>query len=657
MANVVETVFRGVDEISGNVAQINSGISKLGVSVSGIAGAFRQLLAIGGAVQLARSFVTASDEMQEMNETVAQFRDTQEDVLRTQQSLARISIATDTAYAKTFELYARLGLESQKLGLNESDRLKIVEAINQAQQLAGPLARDVGAAFQRIVQSGEVSGQTLVRTLGGAPRLLKAIADEFADGNTTALKKLAEEGKLTADAVFGAIANQAAAIGTDFQKTGQTVSESLTNIGTAWQQLMTTADSASGIAEFMANRLQAAAEILAALGRAATPGDTINKALIDSSTKLNEALEAQFILRQSINALSESGEGSRELDMMIIELERTEQFLPALRQEVELLQAAFNRAAEAARKADEAKKDALAADVYVGKAGELVRSLEEQFKLFGENERAVLAYKLETMNATPAQKEFALATYDKIDALKREQEALLATADAFSLGAGQEGPVRETTPGLDELAGMTEQARRGWDVMGGYAKDAAEKASTAWDEATRNIQGVLADFLFDPFEDGVEGMVKGFADAIRRMIANALAAQLMEKLFPKTSSGGGGNLFSTIFGAIVGAKTGGVGGGAGSPRAAGGWTTPGAMHPINEVEPEFLLTAGRDRVVPLSKMAANGLSGGRSVVYAPQNTTHVQLAMNPAEFEQLMRRREEATLARWREMERDGAFT
>ena len=53
--------------------------------------------------------------------------------------------------------------------------------------------------------------------------------------------------------------------------------------------------------------------------------------------------------------------------------------------------------------------------------------------------------------------------------------------------------------------------------------DEIEEASR---QAARNIQDAFAEFLFDPFEDGVKGMLRSFLDAIRRMVANKAASQL-----------------------------------------------------------------------------------------------------------------------------------
>jgi len=50
-------------------------------------------------------------------------------------------------------------------------------------------------------------------------------------------------------------------------------------------------------------------------------------------------------------------------------------------------------------------------------------------------------------------------------------------------------------------------------------------------QAARNIQTALADFLFEPFQDGVSGMVRSFADALRRMAAEAASAEIIKRIF------------------------------------------------------------------------------------------------------------------------------
>lgn len=91
------------------------------------------------------------------------------------------------------------------------------------------------------------------------------------------------------------------------------------------------------------------------------------------------------------------------------------------------------------------------------------------------------------------------------------------------------------------------------------AERAAAQVSEYWSEAARGIQGAMADFLFDPFTDGLQGMLRGFLDVIRRMLAEAVAAQLAQALFGDIAGGKSGGYFGAFLagmfhgGGLVGA--------------------------------------------------------------------------------------------------------
>lgn len=126
----------------------------------------------------------------------------------------------------------------------------------------------------------------------------------------------------------------------------------------------------------------------------------------------------------------------------------------------------------------------------------------------------------------------------------------------------------------------------------------ADTVSEFWKEAAHNMQDSLAEFLFDPFKDGLEGMVQGFADALRRMAANALAAQIFDSIaaWGKENSGAGGFL-----GFIAGAAS-----QAGGSRAGGGDVMPDRWYLTGENGPELIVPRTMSTVIPLSQMGGSG---------------------------------------------------
>src|SRR5690606_39266497 len=76
----------------------------------------------------------------------------------------------------------------------------------------------------------------------------------------------------------------------------------------------------------------------------------------------------------------------------------------------------------------------------------------------------------------------------------------------------EETYIRAVAKAQEDLAAATDKTK---DEMTVFAEQAA-----------RNMQTAFANFLFDPFSDGLQGMLKGFSDVIRRMVAEVAAAKI-----------------------------------------------------------------------------------------------------------------------------------
>lgn len=79
-----------------------------------------------------------------------------------------------------------------------------------------------------------------------------------------------------------------------------------------------------------------------------------------------------------------------------------------------------------------------------------------------------------------------------------------------------------------------------FDNVGKDTKKMTDEMNNFAKTAAKNIQNAFADFLFDPFDNGLKGMLKSFSTMIQRMIAEAAAAELTKKLFGNLVPGGEG---------------------------------------------------------------------------------------------------------------------
>lgn len=117
--------------------------------------------------------------------------------------------------------------------------------------------------------------------------------------------------------------------------------------------------------------------------------------------------------------------------------------------------------------------------------------------------------------------------------LEETRRKMLLLAEAFETGidgmkisADQFSEAAQTALGT-----LAEDAQAATDEMSEFAVQAA-----------RNIQDAMAEFLFDPFKDGVDGMLKNFGTVIQKMVANAVAADLAGRIFGKAGGGEGSGL-------------------------------------------------------------------------------------------------------------------
>lgn len=104
---------------------------------------------------------------------------------------------------------------------------------------------------------------------------------------------------------------------------------------------------------------------------------------------------------------------------------------------------------------------------------------------------------------------------------------------------------------LLQAGSITQQTfARGVEAAAKKLKDQGDQMNEAAIQAARNIQTAFADFLFDPFSQGLDGMLSGFVNVLRRAASEALAAQLGKALFGDLATGGKGGGSGLLGGAL-----------------------------------------------------------------------------------------------------------
>ena len=168
----------------------------------------------------------------------------------------------------------------------------------------------------------------------------------------------------------------------------------------------------------------------------------------------------------------------------------------------------------------------------------------------------------------------------------------------------------------------------------------AQDTQKAWDQAIRNMQDALAEFFMFA-ESGFSGMIESFLQAIRRMLANQLAAQFfgfLKGIFkpkePKAPKGGGGGGRLTGF------------------HGGGSFTVPGSGS-SDSVPVGFMATPGeRVTITPANAVNAGGNVTINNNIDASGADADRILALMPA----IMQQTSDETVARIQALKARGRF-
>lgn len=287
--------------------------------------------------------------------------------------------------------------------------------------------------------------------------------------------------------------------------------------------------------------------------------------------------------------------------------------------------------AEAARK--RAEEEQKAAEKIRKAIDETIKELELEAATFNMTETEAKLFELAQRGASGPQLEDAEDALAQIDrqrtlnaeferaeeqferleeAERRRKEQLDESAERIK---DQLDPTRELQREMELLATLFETRRLSPEQYTQALNDVKDRMQElsdetdestkfiedAWEQAAKNIQSSLADFLFDPFDQSLEGMLDGLERTLRRMAAEAASARIIEGLQGQVSDlfseGGGGNVLSNVLSGL-GSFFGGFFEGGGRPPV-------GVPSVVGERGPELFVPDRPGTVVTAGDMTRN----------------------------------------------------
>ncbi|MBA0342063.1 phage tail protein [Stenotrophomonas maltophilia] len=223
-----------------------------------VASGFRRVAseAIGmtSALATAKAVIGKADEWTNLNNRLRLVTKDQVAFVAAQQDVIQIAKATRQPLGATAELYQRIAMNQDALGLSGAGLARVVETISKSMVISGSSAAAAEGALIQLGQafaSGTLRGEELNSVLEGAPALAQAIAKGL-NVPIGKLRELGQAGQLSADQVVKALQNQAAAVDDDFGKMAATVGQSMTLLNTNLSEMIGRADEATGASQSLA---------------------------------------------------------------------------------------------------------------------------------------------------------------------------------------------------------------------------------------------------------------------------------------------------------------------------------------------------------------------------------------------------------------------
>lgn len=303
-----------------NAERLGSGIDRVGNAARGAHTPFLLLnryVGAFGSIMIGQQLMQLADSATVVSNRVAIVSDSVGEATAGVQELYRIARRTRTPIEEMAQLYQKVMMASEELGISQQDAFRFVEAVGMGLAVQGSSANTARGA---LIQLSQAIGTDIVRAeefnsiLEGAYPIALAAArgiDE-AGGSVAKLRRMVIDGEVSSREFFEAIMSQYPKIADMFGKTTPTISQSFTVLRNALTEYISQSDEAKAISELMsgsilliADNIEPLADILFSLGAAWAVAFTLGKigAVARMATSTGALATSMTLLRGAMGFL------------------------------------------------------------------------------------------------------------------------------------------------------------------------------------------------------------------------------------------------------------------------------------------------------------------------------------------------------------------
>lgn len=246
--------------LQANTSGFDQGINGAKFAVNALVGAMAALgvgLGVKELAEAADSYAMLSAKIQQSTKDSGNFE-------QAISGVHQIALQTNSTLDNTGALFTRLNTVAKDMGKSQQFALDMTSTVTKAIQLGGSSTQEAEAAvtqFIQAMQGGVLRGEEFNSIMEGGYGLAEALAKGL--GKTTGeLRKMAENGELSAERVLAALEKQKAGVDAQYAEMPTTISNALQKIATSWQILIGEMDQANGASATVAQWLSVLADNL-----------------------------------------------------------------------------------------------------------------------------------------------------------------------------------------------------------------------------------------------------------------------------------------------------------------------------------------------------------------------------------------------------------
>lgn len=201
-------------------------------AASKLTGMLKKALITYASFRSIKAFVGLSDEMTQIKARLNAINDGQQTTVELQNMVYESAQRARGEYKTTLDIVSKLGAQAKAAFSSNKETIAFAENLNKLFTISGTSAQGMESVMYNLTQamaSGVLRGQDLNAVMANTPQLLQIVSDYMGEP-IGRIRKLAEEGQLSADVIKNALLGATDDINAQFEKMPMTFGQIATSM-------------------------------------------------------------------------------------------------------------------------------------------------------------------------------------------------------------------------------------------------------------------------------------------------------------------------------------------------------------------------------------------------------------------------------------------